>query len=281
VGPPWFQPWADLIKLGAKEDLIPADVDRRMFTWTPLVALAAVATAMLYIPVWGLDAPYHFPGDVIVVLYLLTIPTVSFFLAGWYSRSVFSMLGAARSVMQLFAYEVPLFLAVLAPALLAGTWSLSDMARFYSHHPALAGLNVLGLVVALVALLGKLEKVPFDIPEAETEIVAGTFTEYSGRLLGVFRLAIAIEMVVGATLIAAVFLPFGLDLGASLGASGGVAVGVGLYLVKVLGIVCVLSLARSLFARMRIDQMIDFCWKVAAPVAGVQLLVDLAVKGMM
>ena len=284
VGPPWFQPLADIIKLGAKEDLIPADVDRRMFTWTPIVALAAVVTSMLYIPVWGFDATSHFKGDVIVVLYLLTIPTVSFFLAGWYSRSVFSMLGAVRAIMQLFAYEVPLFLAVLAPAVLASSdstvdaWSLSGMARFYSHHPALAALNVIGLCVALVALLGKLEKVPFDTPEAETEIVAGTFTEYSGRLLGMFRVVIGIEMVVGATLIAAVFLPFGLDTGTFLGASAGVAVGIVVYLVKVLAIVCLLSLSRSIFARLRIDQMIDFCWKIAAPVAFVQLMVDLVAK---
>ena len=273
VGPPWYQPLADLIKLGAKEDLIPADVDRPMFKLTPLVALAAVATAMLYIPVWGCDALFHFKGDVIVVLYLLTIPTVTFFLAGWYSRSVFSMLGAVRSLMQLFAYEVPLFLAILAPALLANTWSLSEMTLFYANNPALSALNVIGLAVAIVALLGKLEKVPFDIPEAETEIVAGTFTEYSGRLLGMFRLAIDVEMVVGASLIAAVFLPFGLGIGP--------VAGFALYLVKVLGLVCIMSAARSVFARLRIDQMIDFCWKIAAPVAFVQLLVDLAAKGMM
>jgi len=276
VGPPWYQPLADLLKLGAKEDLIPADVDRPMFKLTPLVALAAVATAMLYIPVWGCDALFHFKGDVIVVLYLLTIPTVTFFLAGWYSRSVFSMLGAVRAIMQLFAYEVPLFLAILAPALLAGSdpkydpWSLSGMAKFYADNPVLTAFNVIGLAVALVALLGKLEKVPFDIPDAETEIVGGTFTEYSGRLLGMFRLAIDVEMVVGSTLIAAVFLPFGLGLGA--------AAGFALYLVKVLVIVGLMSLARSVVARLRIDQMIDFCWKIAAPVAFVQLLVDLLAK---
>jgi NADH-quinone oxidoreductase subunit H len=282
VGPPWFQPWADMIKLGAKEDLIPQDVDRTMFKLAPLVSLTAVATAMLYIPVWGQQAAFHFSGDLIVVLYLLTIPTVTFFLAGWYSRSVFSMIGAVRSLMQLFAYEVPLFLAVLAPALLAGTWSLSEMTVFYGAHPALAALNVVGLVVAMIALLGKLEKVPFDIPEAETEIVAGTFTEYSGRLLGMFRLAIDIEMVVGATLIAAVFLPFGMNLGEALGsAAAGQAVGIVIYLAKVLGLVCAMSLARSVFARLRIDQMINFCWQIMAPVAFVQLLVDLVAKGLM
>jgi NADH-quinone oxidoreductase subunit H len=278
VGPPWYQPLADLLKLGAKEDLIPSDVDRPMFIGAPLVALAAVATAMLYIPVWNLQAVSSFQGDVIVVLYLLTIPTVTFFLAGWYSRSVFSMLGAARSLMQLFAYEAPLFLAVLAPALLAGTWSLEGMARFYSQRPVLAACNAVGLAVALVALLGKLEKVPFDIPEAETEIVGGAFTEYSGRLLAMFRLAIGVEMVVGASLLAAVFVPMGLSAGAWPGGTASAMAGFGLYLVKVMAIVCLVSLARSLMARLRIDQMINFCWQIAAPVAFVQLLVDLALK---
>ena len=125
----------------------------------------------------------------------------------------------------------------------------------------------------MVALLGKLEKVPFDIPEAETEIVGGTFTEYSGRLLAMFRLAIDIEMIVGASLIAAVFLPFGLGLAAPLAFV--------LYVLKVLFLVAVISLLRSLAARLRIDQMIDFCWKIAAPLAFVQVLVDLVVKGVL
>jgi NADH-quinone oxidoreductase subunit H len=182
------------------------------------------------------------------------------------------MIGAARSIMQLFAYEIPLFLCILGPALLANTWSLSDMAVFYNRHPFFAAFNVIGLCVSLVALLGKLERVPFDIPEAETEIVAGSFTEYSGRLLAVFKLAVSIEMVVGATLLAAVFLPFGLTLGS--------AAGFGLYLLKVLAIVAVLTLLRTLMARLRLDQMINFCWQVAAPVAFVQLLVNLVVKGL-
>ena len=272
VGPPWFQPWADIIKLAAKEDLIPAEVDRSMFKYAPVVALASTVTAFLYIPLWGREAFFNFQGDLIVVLYLLTIPTVTFFLGGWYSRSVYSMIGAARALMQLFAYEIPLFLSILAPALLAGTWSISGMAVFYGQHPWLSLVNVIGLCVALVAFLGKLERVPFDAPEAETEIVAGSFTEYSGRLLAMFRLTCDVEMIVGASLIAAVFLPFGLDLG--------VYAGFAFYLLKVLAIVGVLTILRTVAARLRIDQMIDFCWKVVAPVAFVQVLIDLVVKGL-
>jgi NADH-quinone oxidoreductase subunit H len=271
VGPPWYQPLADFIKLVAKEDIVPQHADRTIFTLMPLIAITAIITSFLYIPLWSTQALFSFKGDLVVVLYLLTVPTLTYFLGGWYSRSVFSMIGAARSVTQLFAYEIPLFLSVLAPAMLADTWSLSEMTIYFSGHPWAGLFNVVGFVIAIVALLGKLEKVPFDIPEAETEIVAGAFTEYSGRLLALFRLAIDMELVVGASLLAAVFLPFGMHLG--------VGAGFALYLVKVLFVILLVSLFRTIFARLRIDQMISFCWKVVAPVAFLQLLADLIIKG--
>jgi NADH-quinone oxidoreductase subunit H len=270
VGPPWFQPTADFIKLVAKQDIVPDLSDRTTFRLMPIVALASAAAAILYIPLWAGGALFSFSGDIIVILYLLTIPTVTFFLGGWYSRSVFSMLGAARTIMQLFAYEIPLFLAILAPAVLADSWSLSAVSAFYIAHPAYTLVNLLAMAIAPVALLGKLERVPFDIPEAETEIVAGSFTEYSGRRLAFFRLATNVEMIVGASLIAAVFLPFGLELP--------LAAGIALYLAKVLAVVAVLAVLRTVFARLRIDQMINFCWKYVAPLALVQLLIDLAAK---
>lgn len=273
VGPPWFQPLADFFKLLGKEEIIPEDADRGMFKLMPLFAITAVITASFYIPMWSQKALFSFEGDLIVVMYLLTIPTLTFFLAGWYSSSLYSMVGAVRCLTQLFAYEVPLFLAVLSPALLAGTWSLNGMAQFYTVHPWYWLFNLIGFAVALVALLGKLEKVPFDIPEAETEIVAGSFTEYTGRLLAFFRMAIDIELVVGASLAAVVFLPFGLGLPP--------AYGFLLYLLKVVAVVAMLALLRTIFARLRIDQMVNFCWKYVAPAAFIQLLIALILKGVL
>ncbi len=271
VGPPWFQPLADFIKLLAKEEIVPSEADKGMFHLAPIFALTAAITAFLYIPLWSLNALAAFKGDLIVVLYLLTIPTLTFFLGGWYSRSLFSAIGAVRSITQLFAYEIPLFIAVLAPALLAGTWSLSGLAAYYGAHPGYWLFNLVGFGVALIALLGKLERVPFDIPEAETEIVAGSFTEYGGRMLAYFRMAIDIETVVGASLLAAVFLPFGLALSPALAFI--------VYLAKVFFIIAVLSLLRTVFARLRIDQMIVFCWKYVAPIAFLQILFNLFLKG--
>ncbi|MFH0764312.1 MAG: complex I subunit 1 family protein [Candidatus Omnitrophota bacterium] len=273
IGPPWFQPLADFIKLLAKEDLVPKDARAAMFKVTPVFALAAVATAFLYIPLWNTEALFSFNGDIIVVLYLLTLPTMAFFIGGWYSTSLFAKLGSMRTLIQLFAYEVPLFMGILSCALLADTWSLYGITVFYHQHPMLRFFNIIGFAVSLIALLGKLEKVPFDIPEAETEIVAGIFTEYSGRLLALFRLTLDVEMVVGAALLATVFLPIGLNLNIFLRFI--------IFLVKVFFIIGLISLLRSVFARLRIDQMVKFCWKYMVPLGITQILINLIAKGIL
>ncbi|MCX5701122.1 MAG: NADH-quinone oxidoreductase subunit H [Candidatus Omnitrophica bacterium] len=273
IGPPWFQPFADIIKLIAKEEVTPCQANPRMFHAAPLFALTAVITAFLYTPLWHTSSPFSFNGDIIMVLYLLTIPTLAFFIGGWYSTSLFARIGSVRAVTQLFAYEVPLFMSILASALLANSWSLVDIVLFYTRHPWYWCFNLIGFFVSLVALLGKLEKTPFDIPEAETEVVAGAFTEYSGKLLAFLRLCIDIEMVSGAALLAAVFFPFGFFQSAFLSFV--------VFILKILGIIALISLLRTVVARLRIDQMIDFCWKLLVPFALLQILINLVLKGVL
>ena len=273
VGPPWFQPLADFIKLLSKESIVPKEADSRIFRIIPVFALAATATAFMYIPMWGLKSLYPFAGDLIVVLYFLTIPTLTFFLAGWFSSSLYAELGAIRVMTQFFAYEVPLYMSILGPALLAGTWSISGVTSYYHMHPLLALVNIPGLVVALFATQGKLERVPFDIPDAETEIVGGTFTEYSGRFLAIFRMAIDFELVVMSALIAAVFFPVFIPSNPILGFL--------VFLVKLLIVLFLLTLMRTALARLRIDQMINFCWKYLAPLAFLQVLINLILKIML
>ncbi len=272
-GPPWFQPVADFIKLIGKETVIPEEADHAIFRLSPIIALVTSVTAFFYVPLWSSEALYSFEGDVIVVLYLLTVATLTYFLAGLYSRSVYSTIGAMRSLTQLFAYEVPLFMSVLASALLADSWSLSRIAAFYADHPVFAAWNLMGFGIAMVSLLGKLEKVPFDIPEAETEIVAGSFTEYGGRYLALFRLSLSVEMVVGVSVLCAVFFPFGFTVNP--------VMGIIFYLLKVLILVLLVSLLRSLTARLRLDQMINFCWKILAPLAFLQVVINLIIKSVM
>ena len=195
-----LQPVADIIKLFAKEDIVPEKADKRMFSALPVFALAIVCTAALYLPVWHYGtAPsfISFPGDLIVVVYLLSLPTLIFFLAGWHSTNFFSAIGGVRVLTMLFGYEIPLLLALLSPAVLAGSWRLVEIAVFFQNRPLLLLVNIIGFFIALIALQAKLERVPFDIPHAETEIVGGQFTEYSGKKLAFFRLLGDIEMVVG------------------------------------------------------------------------------------
>ena len=273
IGPPWFQPFADFTKLMGKEVIIPEAADRVLFRVLPGIAVASVCTSILMIPVWGDEAVFSFQGDLIAVIYLLTIPTVTFFLGGWSSTSPYAAIGSIRVLTQLFAYEVPMMMAVLGPAILSGTWSIEGISACLSAHPALILINLIGLAVALVALQGKLERVPFDIPHGETEIVGGSFTEYSGRLLAFFLLATDMEMVVGAALISAVFL------GGSLGLPG--LLGFALFVGKTIAIIFVLATMRALMARIRIEQMIAFCWKILAPAALIQILINLIAKAMM
>jgi NADH-quinone oxidoreductase subunit H len=236
----------------------------------PIIALTAVVTSFFYIPLWSSRAAFLFTGDLIVVFYLLTLPTMALFLAGWSATSLYSLIGAVRSLTQLFAYEVPFFLGLLAPCVLADSWSLSRVAEYYQRLPALTLINVIGFGVALIALLGKLEKVPFDIPEAETEIVAGPLTEYSGWTLALFRLTLDIELFVGASLLAAVFLPFGFNLPPWASFL--------VYLARLMVIVGLVTILRTLFARLRLEQMVNFCWKYLAPAAFVQLIINLCCK---
>ena len=273
MGPPWYQPLADLLKLLSKETIIPRDADARLFTAIPMFALAATTASFLYIPIWGTQSLFPFSGDLIVVMYFLTIPTLAFFLAGWFSSSVYAGLGAIRAMTQLFAYEVPFYMALLGPAILAGTWSLSGIAQFYAQHPWMMLLNLPGLVVSILAAQGKLERVPFDTPDAETEIVGGAFTEYSGRLLALFKMTLNVELVVVAALISAVFCPLFL--------TGSPIVGLLLFLVKTFVVIFLLTLMRAALARFRLDQMVAFCWKILTPIAIFQILLSLIMKGVL
>ncbi|OPY37500.1 MAG: F(420)H(2) dehydrogenase subunit H [Methanoregula sp. PtaU1.Bin051] len=277
VGPPWFQPFADLIKMLSKEVIDPAGIDRRLFDAAPLVALAAVMTAFIYVPVIG-SSPFAFEGDIVLVLYLLSIPTIILFLLGWLSRNVYAAMGGIRTVTQLFIYEVPFFLALLTPALMAGSWSISSIVAWQQQHLWCAILQPIGFIVALIGLQAKLERPPFDIPEAETEIVAGPWTELTGRRLAIMHLAVDVSLVVGSGLVAAMFLggpafPWSVEPGWLAGLSGLIV-----FLVKTFCVLFLLSAIKVATGRIRIDQLNDIGWKYIATAALVQVALVLAIQ---
>jgi NADH-quinone oxidoreductase subunit H len=264
LGPRWFQPLADTVKLLVKEEVIPQGVHPLLFIGLPIVALTGALTAALYVPMFGLQPAHSLPGDLIITLYLLSLVTLCMGLAGSNTLDRFSLIGATRTLTQLFSYEAPFMLALLGPALVAGSWQISTI------HAAAEGRRFLltqpiGFVVALIGLMGKLELPPFDAPEAETEIVAGALTEYSGRGLALFHLAHAIELVIGLTLIAALYL-------------GGVANPL-LWLAKTLALLLVMAGLQAVLARLRIDQTVGMWWRYGALLALVQWLIVILWQG--
>lgn len=278
VGPPFVQPFADFVKVLSKETITPTGADRIAFDLAPLLAFAAVATAFLYVPIVG-PSPLAFQGDLVLVLYLLTLPTIILFVLGWMSRNVFATVGGVRGITQLFIYEVPFFLALLAPALMAGSWSISDIVAWQASNLWFVVLQPIGFVVGLVGLQAKLERPPFDIPEAETEIVAGPWTELTGRRLALMRLSTDMSLAVGSALLAALFLggptlPFAIGPGWLAPAFGFLA-----FVGKTLLLLLALTTFRAAVGRVRLDQLNDIGWKYLASAAILQVLVVLLIHG--
>ena len=265
VGPRLFQPLADVVKLMSKEEVIPEGVNMLLFLGLPVVALAGALTAALYVPLVGLAPAASFKGDLVVALYMLSLLTLCLGLAGANTVNRFSLIGATRTLTQLFSYEAPFLLTLLGPALAAGSWQINEVNNFAASQPWMILTQPIGFVVAMVGLMGKLEMPPFDAPEAETEIVAGALTEYSGRGFALFRLGKNVELVIGLTLMAAFYL-------------GGVTNPLS-FLLKTLVLLLVLAFFQSLFARLRIDQVVGMWWRIGALLALVNILLVLIVYG--
>ena len=277
VGPPFFQPLADFVKMLGKEVIDPDGADLLVFDAAPLVALAAVMTAYLYIPIIG-NSPLAFQGDLVLVLYLLAIPTIALFLLGWLSRNIFSAVGGIRAVTQMFIYEVPFFLAILTPALMAGTWSISEIVVWQQKNMWFMFLQPIGFVVALIGLQAKLERTPFDIPEAETEIVAGPWTELTGRRLALMHLTTDVSLVVGSALIAAMFLGGPMLPWIITPEWVGWLVGFFLFLAKTLAVLLILSSMKVATGRIRIDQLNIIGWKYIATASLLQVALVIVIN---
>jgi NADH-quinone oxidoreductase subunit H len=264
IGPRWFQTVSDILKLLIKEEIQPATANRALFGILPVVAMTGALTAALYVPILGFRAAFSFQGDLIVTLYLLSLLTMSIGLAGWNSTSRFTVIGGTRALTQLFSYEAPFMLALLGPAVVAGSWQISQITAVADGRWLLLSQPI-GFVVAVIGLMGKLEMPPFDAPKAKTEIVAGALTEYSGRGLGLFHLGKEIELVVGLTLIAALYM-------------GGVTNPLAFF-GKTLLLLVILAMVHCLVTRLRIDQTVGLWWRYGALLVLAQWLVLIVWKG--
>lgn len=271
IGPPLRQPFYDVGKLMIKENIVPAHAVKWLFNGMPVISLAAVATILFYLPLGGFPPLFSGYGDLILVLYLLAVPSLAMMIGGFAASSPYATVGAQREMVMLMGYEFPLAITLVSLAwrlatILPGaqTFSLGVLAA----HPlwGLVGpLGIIGLVLLLISLLvvtpAELSKIPFDIPEAETEIAGGLLAEYSGRNLAMFYLADAVKMIVMASLIVALFIPYG--VAAPLGLTGalGAFIDALFFLVKIFVVIFfAVIVVRVGFARLKVDQVARLFW---------------------
>ncbi len=259
-----LQPLADFLKLLSKEDITPYAADKRTLAFVPVFYFALPLTTLFLIPMASQTSIIAFEGDLIFVLFAFTLIIITIFVAGWSSMNRFSTIGSIRAALQMSGYEIPMGLVTVGPAITAGTLSISRIVAWQSANSWNLILQPLGFAIFLVCLLAELQLVPFDIPEAETEIVAGWRTEFTGRKLALLRIGKDLELVLASALVTSLFL-------------GGphqflFLPPIATFLVKTVIVVMLLSFLRAIFARFRIDQLLSGMWKYLLPLATLQVI---------
>lgn len=261
VGPVGLlQPLADVVKLLQKEDIVPAGADRSLFDLAPVLAALFSLGVAAVIPFSPKIIAADLDVGVVYVLALGGLMVVPTFIAGWASNNKFALLGGMRAVAQSISYGVPLVLAVLVPVILSGTLSVSGIVVWQVEHhwiavwPVIPGLPA--FVLYFMALLAEANRIPFDIPEAESELVAGVTTEYTGAKFVLFYLAEYVHTLVGSAIGAALF--FG-------GWDGPFAPGLHWMVAKTLLLFGLVYWVRWSLLRLRSDQLMELCWKWLTP----------------
>jgi NADH-quinone oxidoreductase subunit H len=263
-----LQPLADFIKLLTKEEIIPRDAKKNVFRIAPLIAFSVMVFAICFLPIDGSSAISSggFVGDLIFVMALVTVANFLLFMSGWASANPYGDIGAARVLTQFLGYDIPLFLLALAPAFLAGSLTISIIAA--NQYLPFFVLAPWGFVLFIVALQAELEKDPFDIPHADSEVVGGLETEYCGGKLAFLHLTRDVQIVLGAALVVELFLG---------GPYGPVFFGLPAFwyslwfVLKLLVVVMITEYVTCLFARMRIDQVLTANWRVLLPLSVLSL----------
>jgi len=251
MGPPWYQCYADIGKLLYKQVIIPEGSSRLSFVSAPLIGLAGISLAGGIIWMVNIDRDVSFVGDLIVVMYLLVLPSLALIIGGAASRNPFSSVGASREMTMVFAYELPFILVIFTSVIKTRSVVFEDIITYQLHNGAMivSSSGVLASIVFFICMLAKLCYLPFDIPEAESEIIGGTLAEYSGALLAIFKLTNAMMLLVLPLFLITLFLG-GIDFSSFAGI---------LFLtLKYLIILTLVILVKSTHPRLRIDQALKF-----------------------
>lgn len=266
VGPPWYQPLIDLVKLSIKEITVPRSASKELFFLSPMIGLSAVTLVSTFIWLINIDpGSKGFSGDIIVILYLLTLPAIAVILGASASGNPLASLGVSREIKLVMAYELPFIISLLVPIIKSGGMlKLGEIINYQAGHgsfmTSLSG--IIAFIVMIFCMQAKLGLVPFDASEAETEIMAGTYIEYSGMLLAIFKLTKTMLMVALPLFLITLFWQ-GFNF---------------LTIWKYVVVLVIIILIRNTNPRVRIDQAIRFFWGKMTLLAIIAVL--FAVKGM-
>jgi NADH-quinone oxidoreductase subunit H len=275
-----LQPIADALKLITKENIVPRAADQWVHLLAPVLILVSAMLVLAVIPFGVAMAPVNLPSGMVYLVAVSSISPLGIFLAGWSSRNKYSLLGAMRSVAQLVSYEVPQVLATVPVILWAGSLSLVDIfdRQLEFGWFVLSPPGLLAFVILLIASIAEVNRTPFDLPEAESEIIAGYHTEYSGMRFGLFFLAEYMSVFGVSCLGTVLFLGGGTPLpfsdfpvsliGSNLFSYWLVnAILLAFFLAKVTGFIFVMFWVRATLPRVRVDRLMNFAWKYLVPLA--------------
>ncbi len=262
---------ADLIRYSMQEIIVPRAVDKAVFIVAPLAALVASILPLVAVPMSPLPSTWPIPMEysVLVALALTTVSPLFIIAAGWSSNNKFAVIGGMREAYLITAYELIAVLSMLAAAVAVPSLNMVDVVEAQSSGKLLALLNPLAFLAASIAVLMATSGFPFEIPEAENEIVAGAFTEYSGLMYGINMGAAYIKRFVYSVLITLLFLggwkP--LDPAPGAGLLAGYVAPTLVILAKATVLMAVFSFLRAVYGRYRLDQALDVAWRVVFPLA--------------
>lgn len=302
IGPnrvgPWglFQSFADVFKLYLKEDVVPAAADYKFHAMAPVIAIGVAITVYAVIPfsgplveidgkTYGLAMAPNMNVAILVVLAMTSVAVYGVALAGWSSNNKYSLMGGLRSAAQMISYELPMGLSVVGAVLVAGSLNLFEIITWQTNNGWLVFFQPLGFLLFLITALAETNRAPFDLPEAEPELVGGYHTEYSGMKFGLLYLAEYANILASSCIMAAIFLggwdiaPF-IDEAALLGLEPNslpmVLIGMGAFMGKAFFLVFVFIWIRWSLPRFRYDQLMNLGWKVLLPLS----LANIAITGL-
>ncbi|MCU4137705.1 MAG: NADH:ubiquinone oxidoreductase subunit 1 [Thermodesulfobacteria bacterium] len=275
VGPRGLlQPIADMLKLLTKEDLVPYGVDKPVFYIAPFISLVCAGTGVALIPIWEKFVLSNINVGILFILALSSLSAYGVILSGWASNSRYALLGGLRASAQVISYEIAMSLALLSVVLMAGSLNLMDIVKAQINSPYKIYLipQIIAFYVFIISAIAECNRVPFDLPEAETELVAGYFVEYSAMRFAIFYLAEYFGMVVMSALAVTCFL------GGWIGPFEIPYIPFFWFLIKLYIILFIYIWVRATLPRYRYDQLMGLGWKVLIPVAIINLFLTAILK---